>query len=296
MNSSILFRYFSALLLSISMVGCKSDVSPEEADHLGAEMIQALIDNNPTKARTLLKKGANPNSKHERGSSVLMASCLHGGYTDIVKMLLKKGADPKYIARREDPFYDGMTALYIAAEQGNLEIVKLLLQKGSDIDAGNGKVGTPIVTATLNGHNQVIKELIEAGADVNGWSSQGVTALICAASNANVELSKILLEAGANVNAQNLKGPTALATAASYGNLRLLKLLLEAGADPTIESQSDNIICRPLVKAKARLYLRKEAERAGALSISPELQAASQDSISIEELEEMVQVLEAAEK
>lgn len=269
MNSSLQFRCVLIVVLILNICGCKSKVSSEEADRLGSEMIQALIDNNPSKARSLLKQGANPNSVHKRGASVLMASCLHGGYIDIANSLLKKGADPKYICESNDPLYNGGTALYCAAEQGNYEIVKLLLANGCDVNAGNKKAGTPIVPASLNGHNHIVEALLEAGADVNGQNCLGFTALDCAA---------------------------------SHGNLKLLIILLDAGADPTIESRTKNnggtsIVSRPIVKVQSRLYLRKEAEKAGILgTLNPALQSALQDPVGVEELEAMVQLLEAAEQ
>ena len=181
------------VVIMLNMVGCRSKISPEEADRHGAEMIEALIDNNLPKARSLLRKGANPNSLHQSGASVLMASCLHGGHIDIVKTLLKRGADPLFISSSEDPLYNGMTALYIAAEQGNLDIVKILLQNGCDVNAGHKKAGTPIIPAALNGHNMIVNFLLEAGADVNGQNYLGVTALDSVASNGKLELLKTLL-------------------------------------------------------------------------------------------------------
>ncbi|KAF2469630.1 ankyrin, partial [Lindgomyces ingoldianus] len=67
------------------------------------------------------------------------------------------------------------TPLCSASNNGHLEVVKLLLKKGADV-AGANKVGCkPLYPASNNGHLEVVRLLLENGADVarankNGWT------------------------------------------------------------------------------------------------------------------------------
>uniref|UniRef100_A0A1X7T4P7 Uncharacterized protein n=1 Tax=Amphimedon queenslandica TaxID=400682 RepID=A0A1X7T4P7_AMPQE len=56
-----------------------------------------------------------------------------GGNSDVVELLLKKGADPSHSN------YRGDTALIEAARGGNCDVVELLLKKGADPSHSNYK-------------------------------------------------------------------------------------------------------------------------------------------------------------
>ena len=69
-------------------------------------------------------------------------------FAKIVRLLLKAGANPN-LAEGED-----VTALTLAAERGNLEIVVLLLDAGADKDHRTFE-GTALDLAVKNNHSQV---------------------------------------------------------------------------------------------------------------------------------------------
>ena len=80
------------------------------------------------------------------------------GYTEIVEMLLTKGADVN--ARDEG----GWTALKRAAGQGHTEIVEMLLAKGADVNAKDEDGGTALIEAAQKGHTKIFSLLKQAGA------------------------------------------------------------------------------------------------------------------------------------
>ena len=45
--------------------------------------------------------------------------------------------------------------------------MELLLDKGADINAQDGKYGSPLYLASVRGHEQVVKLLLDKGAKVN---------------------------------------------------------------------------------------------------------------------------------
>uniref|UniRef100_A0ACD5GNG4 Ankyrin repeat domain-containing protein n=1 Tax=Desertifilum tharense IPPAS B-1220 TaxID=1781255 RepID=A0ACD5GNG4_9CYAN len=81
---------------------------------------------------------------------------------------------------------NGATALMVASEAGNFEIVKVLVQAGADINAEDVNGQTALMLAIdgtgFNGHPEIANVLIQAGVDVNAKNIKGWTALMSAAS------------------------------------------------------------------------------------------------------------------
>ena len=136
--------------------------------------------------RTLLDKGANPNARikddtlsrtiftmqwfFESGATPFVRAA-QSSDMDLMKLLLKYGADPKI------PTDYGDTALTAAAGIGwvegvtyersvkdNLEAVRMLLDLGLDPNAANNDGRTPLMGAALKGRNEVVQLLVDRGA------------------------------------------------------------------------------------------------------------------------------------
>src|SRR5262245_34574362 len=161
----------------------------------------------------------------------------------------------------------GLTALVLAAREGDLESTKLLLPGGADINQTTEYGWTPLLTATNNRHYELAEHLIERGADVNKPNKGNWTPLYLATDNRNIEggdfpvpkpdrdhlaYIKFLLDHGANPNV-HIKdntltrtiftmqwfleaGATPFIRAAQSSDVELLKLLLAHGADPTMKT------------------------------------------------------------
>jgi len=71
----------------------------------------------------------------------------------------------------------GQTALHIAVEKGYVEIVKFLLKKGADINAQNDEGRTPLHLARFSGKEDIIFLLILNGADKTIKDKDGITPL-----------------------------------------------------------------------------------------------------------------------
>jgi hypothetical protein len=102
-------------------------------------------------------------------------------------------------AQQEDDFSDfvfaglvgsgggGLTALVLAAREGDIESAKLLLQAGADINQTSEYGWTPLLTATNNRHYTLAEYLVERGADVNKANKGNWTPLYLATDNRNIE-------------------------------------------------------------------------------------------------------------
>ncbi len=64
------------------------------------------------------------------------------GHTDIIELLLSKGADIKAVIT--DGIYVGSTPLHLAAQRGRTGVVELLLAQGADTDLTDGRGKTAL--------------------------------------------------------------------------------------------------------------------------------------------------------
>src|SRR6185295_13870174 len=159
----------------------------------------------------------------------------------------------------------GLTAMVLAAREGDLESTKVLIAAGADVNQTTEYGWTPLLTATNNRQYKLAAFLIEHGADVNRANKGGWTPLYLATDNRNIEggdfpvpkpdmdhldYIKTLLDHNADPNARVKDntltrtiftmqwffeaGATPFIRAAQSGDVDLMKLLLRHGADPKI--------------------------------------------------------------
>ena len=83
----------------------------------------------------LIDGGADPNMADDENDTPLTCASTRG-CTDLVKLLLDKGADPN-VSHVTDPG-NGSTALMCAVVNGHKEIVRLLLEKGAQPNVKEG--------------------------------------------------------------------------------------------------------------------------------------------------------------
>lgn len=234
--------------------------------------------------QALLDRGARVQTRETlRGTTALMWAA-EQGHAPIVRLLLQHGADPTAqskvlnpIQRRglgfargagpdlpRGPAIGGVTALILAARQGELASVEALLAAGARVDQTSADGSSPLLVAVQNGFYEIARFLLEHGADPNLANRKGWTPLYLAVKNRNQETTAIpapdtagvlpfiraLLDRGAHPNlriqadtevhqgmtALWLKeaGATPLLRAALSGDLTVVRLLLAHGADPLL--------------------------------------------------------------
>ncbi|CAN5269581.1 hypothetical protein BH20ACI1_BH20ACI1_20890 [soil metagenome] len=160
---------------------------------------------------------------------------------DEVKLLLAKGAN----VNAKDKVYGGITALFVAVEDGNIKMVGTLLDFGAKVNARDDEKRTPLMNLDDDATPELVNLLISYGAKINAVDKEGNSALIVSANRVDAKVLQFLLNHGAKVNAQNKDGQTALMNAAEDDNLENVKVLLAAGADVNLKN-SDGETARSL--------------------------------------------------
>jgi ankyrin repeat protein len=127
----------------------------------------------------LLKNGAKINARDKIGATVLMNVSYYRGETEILKMLLERGADPNIaaavqigsgvVADCETPL---MRAAVISQSGQGIE---LLVKYGAQVNFACSNGETALTRAVVNAQAENVRKLIEVGADVRG--EQGHKAL-----------------------------------------------------------------------------------------------------------------------
>jgi ankyrin repeat protein len=173
--------------------------------------------------------GADVNVKANNDVTALMVASQFGN-GEVVKALLAGGAD---VNAKEDN--EGGTALMLASAKGHGKIVKTLLDNGADVNAKDNNGRTALMKASQNGQGEIVKVMLARGVDVNAKANNGGTALMWASWNGRGNIVMALLAGGADVNAKDNIGTTALVGASREGHSKVVKILKKSGATLAVE-------------------------------------------------------------
>lgn len=169
------------------------------------------------------------------GYELPLLQAVSEGEPNKIKSLLVVGAN----VNGKDKNYDGITAMFVAVENGNIETVRMLLDFGAKINVRDEGKRTPLMRLDGDSTPELVKLLLSYGAKIKAIDKEGNNVLHHAAYFAKGEVLEILINEGANINAQNEEGKTPLMIAAEYENLEAVKALLDAGADVSLRDKEN---------------------------------------------------------
>ncbi len=137
-------------------------------------LMAAVIDGDLNLVKQAIEAGASLDRYDWNLSYAPLGMAIDRGYLDIVECLLKAGANPHCGST-------STTALGLAAENGESNMIQLLLARKIDVNMPIAPDGwTALLAAVKNGHQAVVQLLIAAGANINVWS-RGETPVLLAA-------------------------------------------------------------------------------------------------------------------
>ncbi|XP_061165516.1 ankyrin-3-like isoform X2 [Saccostrea echinata] len=152
--------------------------------------------------------------------------------------------------------------LFESCMSGKAEQLYCLLEEGDNVDPKSGVGNWPLFLAVENGHLEIVRLLCQKGADIRKrYTPNGSTLLHTAALMGRVEVIDYLLELcrplkksseeykfgyfhrGLDINAVNKENKTALQVAAEKGYLKIVKSLLLHGATTSLLDASGTLFC-----------------------------------------------------
>lgn len=181
-------------------------------------MIRAIIENNVSGVKDLLEKDKDLAQAEEQGVSALHLAANQGNL-QIVKILVENGAK----LNKKDS--DGDTP--ILAGMKHAMVAEYLLQQGCDVTIANDNGQTVAHKAALFNHHQILKDLIKKGADLNAMDSEGDTPLHDAINEGSHTACEVLIGwPKINIRRANKKGFTPLHFAALKDTPTIVELLI----------------------------------------------------------------------
>ncbi|KAL8705803.1 MAG: hypothetical protein Q9201_001090 [Fulgogasparrea decipioides] len=107
--------------------------------------------------------------------------------------------------------YNNLSALHLAARNGQHTAIRTLVEWGASIDClGDKDSSSPLIQAIRSVSHSTIKLLLKLGADVNKPNIDGKTPLIEVLKYGDLKSAYILVKGGAEINIQDVKGRTPL--------------------------------------------------------------------------------------
>ena len=138
---------------------------------MSARLLQAVAAEDEVEVGSLLALKANPNARDTKtGLTALMMAACQGN-AEIVAMLLDAGAD--YLTMDAKT---GATALHKAGQSGSLDVATMLLDCGAFLDSVAPTTGhTPLMEALWYKWPELVKLLVERGQNLNLATHYGFT-------------------------------------------------------------------------------------------------------------------------
>ncbi|XP_018598232.2 NF-kappa-B inhibitor beta [Scleropages formosus] len=163
-------------------------------NHLGQTALHlAVIVDQSECVRALLYGGASPELQ-ERGGNTPLHLAVREARVNCVRELASGSHRPDHLRVTN---YSGVSALHLAVQKGNENVVQMLLDAGADVnqrDLSSGR--SPLHWAVESQSPWVVRQLLRAGAAVDQPSYAGHSPLYCALHRPNKDVQALLREGG----------------------------------------------------------------------------------------------------
>ncbi|THX14501.1 ankyrin [Aureobasidium pullulans] len=204
--------------------------------------------------QTLLKHGADTEIVGRLGGNALLAAavCREGQWAEIIKLLARAGAN----LDAQDAVKD--TALHMAAQAGELDMVRFLVMKKAKVSIQNIAGKTALDFACAGNQTKIIEYLLKNGATCEPDTSGRTELHEAIDGGCDVDILKLFVSKGVDVNAKDNAGiKGALHLAARRGEHAIMQVLIDAEADMNIKSSSGQTLLHEAARGGSADVVRR---------------------------------------
>ncbi|XP_048774098.2 sex-determining protein fem-1-like [Ostrea edulis] len=163
-----------------------------------------------------------------KAQAVLLFNCVHQGHVNVLRKLLKAGANPNVFDGEGEPL------IFVPVVNGDYETLEALLESDCcDINIKSLDSATSALTTAVGLDDlDMVKFLIKSGADVDCIDESGKSPLLLALQDGKFKIAQYLMKQGGDVNVVDGLGQSALFLIANGGNsdcLKTVKKLMKYG-------------------------------------------------------------------
>ncbi|CAB0033105.1 unnamed protein product, partial [Trichogramma brassicae] len=192
-------------------------VKIDARDRLGNTPLHWAVGKHKNVTKSLLKRGANPNSANNEGFTPLHLMSQRVWSVDFVEMFFNINDELNQQIQVDDRDMLGQTPLQFALCWGNKKTAEILLRRGADPNlANNGGMTSMHIISKQMDRDDLAQMLFEIYDELNQqvqidvWDKKGRTPLQLALQVGRQKTAEILLKRGANANLANEDGLTPL--------------------------------------------------------------------------------------
>ena len=209
---------------------------PNQPDAEGlTPLARAVARHDQKTASLLLSSGASPNIDPPGPDGSVLEQAVREGWTDLVTLLVSRGASPTTLSR------EGQAMLPLAVALGRADVTAALLDAGADIE-------TPLVNPVSEDFMALVP-----GKYARHYMTRddGVTPLMVAVLRGDLQVARLLRDRKASVGPTRTLVKYPLGMAANRKDIPMMQVLL--GRDPDEAAKARHIVVS-LSQQKATLY------------------------------------------
>lgn len=182
----------------------------------------------------------------DENNQTALFKAAESGNLVLLRALLEQKLDPEHT----DNF--GENALMVALRCGNRSVAECLLKITDDPTRITDNEGSTLLHKAAWGNLPELANMLlqEYNMDIDTKDYTGRIALHIAAYQGNTRILKYLLEHGANINAVDNEGKTPIFSGAYDGNLKTVKLLCECGANLLLKDNTNLTVLEYAISRK----------------------------------------------
>lgn len=195
-----------------------------------------------------------------------LSPAISSGDTARVNQLLETGTDINAKLLYDEfgnPL--NLSPVQFAAARGRTDVVKMLIEKGAQAGTPGCDVkGDVLLTAAMNGQTETVRWALDQGADINLYDAKGCTALIWSAFKGYTACVSLLLSRGADAGRMDNAGKDAYQYACERGDFNMTSRIMASGDQQTAAALKGLTVEQLLIvdnQWKGRLFLGGWTER-----------------------------------